>query len=99
MTSSPHRGDADKLIMGDVIVEAYVPIGFRDVGPRVSMAHEFGHHVEHELADFDTESAEPDRPPRRHRPGHPGEPHPRGSDGSDRRNADPSTSRPPSRTA
>ena len=49
----------DKLIMGDGIIEAYDAIGLGDVGIRVIMAHEFGHHVQYELGVFDTGPTDP----------------------------------------
>jgi len=49
----------DKLIMGDGIIEAYDAIGLGDVGVRVIMAHEFGHHVQYELGVFDTGPTDP----------------------------------------
>lgn len=55
----------DKLIMGDGIIEAYDAIGLGDVGVRVIMAHEFGHHVQFELGVFDTGPADPAEASRR----------------------------------
>ncbi|HET6939675.1 MAG TPA: hypothetical protein VFI19_13755 [Nocardioides sp.] len=55
----------DKLIMGDGILEAYDAIGLGDVGPRVIMAHEFGHHVQYELGVFDTGPSDPSEATRR----------------------------------
>jgi len=55
----------DKLIMGDGILEAYDAIGLGDVGPRVIMAHEFGHHVQYELGVFDTGPTDPAEATRR----------------------------------
>jgi hypothetical protein len=55
----------DKLIMGDGILEAYDAIGLGDVGPRVIMAHEFGHHVQFELGVFDTGPTDPAEATRR----------------------------------
>jgi hypothetical protein len=49
----------DKLIVGDGILEAYDAIGLGDVGPRVIMAHEFGHHVQYELGVFDSGPSDP----------------------------------------
>jgi Putative neutral zinc metallopeptidase len=55
----------DKLIMGDGIIEAYDAIGLGDVGIRVIMAHEFGHHVQYELGVFDTGPSDPAEATRR----------------------------------
>jgi hypothetical protein len=55
----------DKLIMGDGIIEAYDAIGLGDVGVRVIMAHEFGHHVQYELGVFDTGPTDPSEATRR----------------------------------
>ena len=55
----------DKLIMGDGIIEAYDAIGLGDVGVRVIMAHEFGHHVQYELGVFDTGPTDPAEATRR----------------------------------
>ena len=55
----------DKLVMGDGIIEAYDAIGLGDVGIRVIMAHEFGHHVQFELGVFDTGPTDPAEATRR----------------------------------
>jgi hypothetical protein len=55
----------DKLIMGDGIIDAYDAIGLGDVGIRVIMAHEFGHHVQYELGVFDTGPTDPAEATRR----------------------------------
>ncbi len=55
----------DKLVFGDGILAAYDAIGLGDVGPRVIMAHEFGHHVQYELGTFDTGPADPAEATRR----------------------------------
>lgn len=55
----------DKLIMGDGIIEAYDAIGLGDVGVRVIMAHEFGHHVQYELGVFQTGPTDPAEATRR----------------------------------
>ena len=55
----------DKLIMGDGIIDAYDAIGLGDVGIRVIMAHEFGHHVQYELGVFDTGPTDPAESTRR----------------------------------
>jgi predicted metalloprotease len=51
--------------VGDGILEAYDAIGLGDVGPRVIMAHEFGHHVQFELGVFDGGPADPAEATRR----------------------------------
>jgi hypothetical protein len=55
----------DKLIMGDGIIDAYDAIGLGDVGIRVIMAHEFGHHVQFELGVLDTGPTDPAEAARR----------------------------------
>ena len=55
----------DKLVMGDGIIAAYDAIGLGDVGVRVIMAHEFGHHVQYELGVFDTGPTDPAEATRR----------------------------------
>jgi hypothetical protein len=55
----------DKLIVGDGILEAYDAIGLGDVGPRVIMAHEFGHHVQFELGVFGSGPSDPSEATRR----------------------------------
>jgi hypothetical protein len=55
----------DKLIMGDGIIEAYDAIGLGDVGVRVILAHEFGHHVQYELGVFDSGPTDPAEATRR----------------------------------
>jgi hypothetical protein len=55
----------DKLIVGDGIVAAYDAIGLGDVGVRVIMAHEFGHHVQYELGVFGTGPTDPAEATRR----------------------------------
>ncbi len=55
----------DKLIMGDGIIAAYDAIGLGDVGIRVILAHEFGHHVQYELGVFDTGPTDPAEATRR----------------------------------
>jgi hypothetical protein len=44
----------DKLIFGDGIMDALSFMGIADVGPRVVMGHEFGHHVQFEDNLFDS---------------------------------------------
>ena len=55
----------DKLIVGDGIIDAYDAIGLGDVGVRVIMAHEFGHHVQYELGVFNTGPTDPAEATRR----------------------------------
>ena len=55
----------DKLIMGDGLIDAYDAIGLGDVGIRVILAHEFGHHVQFELGVFDTGPTDPAEATRR----------------------------------
>lgn len=55
----------DKLIMGDGIIDAFDAIGLGDVGVRVIMAHEFGHHVQFELGAFDGGPSDPAEATRR----------------------------------
>lgn len=55
----------DKLVVGDGILEAYDSFGLGDVGPRVIMAHEFGHHVQYELDVFDSGPTDPAEATRR----------------------------------
>jgi len=55
----------DKLIVGDGILVAYDAIGLGDVGPRVIMGHEFGHHVQYELGVFDSGPSDPAEATRR----------------------------------
>ena len=44
---------------------AYDDLGLGDVGPRVIMAHEFGHHVQFELGVFQTGPTDPAEATRR----------------------------------
>jgi len=44
----------DKIIFGDGILDALDAFGLSGVGPRVVLAHEFGHHVQFELDLFDS---------------------------------------------
>lgn len=43
----------DKLVFGDGFLQAMDDLGLGDVGPRVVMGHEFGHHIQYELGLFD----------------------------------------------
>lgn len=43
----------DKLVFGDGFLQAMDDLGLGDVGPRVVMGHEFGHHIQYELDLFD----------------------------------------------
>ncbi|MEO5851551.1 MAG: hypothetical protein ABIQ15_03480 [Nocardioides sp.] len=45
----------DKLIFGDGLLAAFDTIGLGDVGPRVVMGHEFGHHIQFEQGLFATD--------------------------------------------
>ena len=60
-----HRGAPGQLIMGDGIIDAYDAIRLGDVGVRVIMAHEFGHHVQFELGVFDSGPTDPAEATRR----------------------------------
>ncbi|GAA1435112.1 hypothetical protein GCM10009616_31300 [Microlunatus lacustris] len=44
----------DKIIMGDGLLRYFAKVGLSDVGPRVVLAHEFGHHIQFELNLFDS---------------------------------------------
>lgn len=55
----------DKLVVGDGIIDAYDSFGLDDVGVRVIMAHEFGHHVQFELNVFGSGPADPAEATRR----------------------------------
>jgi len=44
---------ADKIVMGDGILEAYASIGFGDVAPQAIFAHEFAHQIQFENEYFD----------------------------------------------
>jgi hypothetical protein len=48
------KGLPDKMVIGDGIVDAMNALGVGDVGPRVIMAHEFGHHVQYRDDIFDS---------------------------------------------
>ncbi len=43
----------DKLVFGDGFLMAFDDLGLGDVGPRVVMGHEFGHHIQFELDLFE----------------------------------------------
>jgi hypothetical protein len=47
-------GVPDKIVYGDGILDAMPALGLADVGPRVVLAHEFGHHVQFEDHLFDS---------------------------------------------
>ncbi len=47
------QGIPDKLVFGDGFLAAYDSFGLGDVGPRVVMGHEFGHHIQFELDLFE----------------------------------------------
>ena len=56
------QGLPDKLVFGDGFLAAYDSFGLGDVGPRVVMGHEFGHHIQYELDLFEPARPAP-RPP------------------------------------
>jgi hypothetical protein len=43
---------ADKIVMGDGIIDGYRAIGYEDVAPQSVLAHEFGHHIQFQLNVF-----------------------------------------------
>jgi hypothetical protein len=49
----------DKIVFGDGLIAAHDAIGLGDVGPRVVLAHEFGHHIQYELGTSGTGPADP----------------------------------------
>lgn len=51
------QGLPDKLVFGDGFLAAYDSFGLGDVGPRVVMGHEFGHHIQYELDLFEDETS------------------------------------------
>ena len=55
----------DKLVFGDGFLAAFDEFGLGDVGPRVVMGHEFGHHIQFELGVFDTGPTDPAEATRR----------------------------------
>jgi hypothetical protein len=55
----------DKLVFGDGVLDFLAALGLADVGPRVVMGHEFGHHLQIELGVFDTGPADPAEATRR----------------------------------
>jgi len=44
----PSSGIADRIVMGDAILEGYEALGFGDVAPQAVYAHEFAHHIQFE---------------------------------------------------
>jgi hypothetical protein len=44
----------DKVVLGQGLLEALDTLGREDVGPRVVLGHEFGHHLQLELNLFDS---------------------------------------------
>lgn len=46
-------GQADRIVMGDGILEGFRVIGFGDVAPQGIYAHEFAHHIQYENEYFD----------------------------------------------
>jgi hypothetical protein len=51
----PYNQLPDKLVFGDGFIQAFDSFGLGDVGPRVVMGHEFGHHIQYEDNLFDTD--------------------------------------------
>ncbi len=56
----PFNQIPDKLVFGDGFIQAYDSLGLGDVGPRVVMGHEFGHHVQYEDNLFETDLTGPE---------------------------------------
>jgi hypothetical protein len=56
----PFNAIPDKLVFGDGFIEAFDSLGLGDVGPRVVMGHEFGHHIQYEESLFDTDPELPE---------------------------------------
>jgi hypothetical protein len=54
------QGIPDKLVFGDGFLQAFDEMGLGDVGPRVVMGHEFGHHIQYELGLFETDLPAPE---------------------------------------
>ncbi len=46
-------GQADRIVMGDGILEGFRAVGFADVAPQAVYAHEFAHHIQYENEYFD----------------------------------------------
>lgn len=46
-------GQADRIVMGDGILEGFKAVGFADVAPQAIYAHEFAHHIQYENEYFD----------------------------------------------
>ena len=55
----------DKIVFGDGILATYDALGLGDVGPRVTMSHEFAHHIQIELGTFGTGPSDPAEATRR----------------------------------
>jgi hypothetical protein len=51
------QGIPDKLVFGDGFLAAFDSFGLGDVGARVVMGHEFGHHIQYELDLFEAEES------------------------------------------
>ena len=51
----PFNALPDKLVFGDGFIQAFDSFGLGDVGPRVVMGHEFGHHIQYEDNLFETD--------------------------------------------
>jgi len=47
-----YPGLADKIVMGDGILEAFATLGFADVAPQAIFAHEFAHQIQYENEYF-----------------------------------------------
>lgn len=45
----PYGVVPDKIVIGDGFTEAFTAIGFGDIEPEATLAHEFGHHIQFEL--------------------------------------------------
>ncbi len=56
----PFNQIPDKLVFGDGFIQAYDALGLGDVGPRVVMGHEFGHHIQYEDNLFETDLTGPE---------------------------------------
>lgn len=50
----------DKIVFGDGLLTALEDFDFRDVGPRMILAHEFGHHIQFERGLFDGHEDSPE---------------------------------------
>src|SRR3712207_7819211 len=50
----------DLIVFGDGIIDFLESIGIGDVGPRLVLAHEFGHHIQYELGLVDFTVLDPE---------------------------------------